>query len=246
MHRHGDVGEDRRRTDGRDRDVPRTVGERVARVGERVVHVLVDDLEVGDRGLVEGAPVDDPVRAVEPAALPQVDEEPHHGLDVRVVHREPLAVVGERRAQAAELAHDRPAGALEVIPDALDERLPAELLPRRPLAQELLLDDVLRRDPGVVVAGLPERVEALHPVPADEHVLDRAVERVAHVQRAGDVRRRHGDHERLVAPRAGAGAEETFVLPRPLPAFLDAPRLVPRIHRTAILRRRCLPPPRGG
>ena len=32
---------------------------------------------------------------------------------------------------------------------------------------------------------------ALHPVPADEHVLERAVQRVAHVQLAGHVRRRH-------------------------------------------------------
>ena len=142
----GDVGEDRRRPHGRDRDVPGAVRERVARVGERVVHVDVLDLEVGDRRLVERAPVDDPLGAVDPAAVPEVDEEAHHRLDVGVVHREALAAVVERGAEAAELAHDRPAGLLEVAPDALDERLAAELLPRRPLVRELLLDDVLGRD----------------------------------------------------------------------------------------------------
>ena len=91
---------------------------------------------------------------------------------------------------------------VEPAPRPLEERVAADLLPRRPLGDQLLLDDVLRRDAGVVVAGLPERVEAAHPVPADQHVLDRAVERVAHVQLAGHVRRRHADHER--SRRGGA------------------------------------------
>ena len=118
----------------------------------------------------------------------------------------------------------------QVAPDALDERVAAELLARGALLRELLLDDVLGRDAGVVVARLPERVVALHPVPADQHVLDRAVERVAHVQRAGDVRRRHADHERLLAALARARAVEAFVLPGALPALLDAVRLVQRLH----------------
>ena len=49
---HGDrhVGQDRRRTRGRDRDpVVGIVRERVAHVGERVVHLLVHELEVGER-----------------------------------------------------------------------------------------------------------------------------------------------------------------------------------------------------
>src|SRR5581483_8772827 len=115
-------------------------------------------------------------------------------------------------------------------PGTLEERLAADLLARGALGDELLLDHVLRGDARVVVAGLPERVEASHPVPADERVLDRAVERVAHVQLAGDVRRRHADDERLLAPRAGAGLVEALVLPGALPALLDAVRVVPWLH----------------
>ena len=229
-----DVGEDRRRAHGRDRDRSRAVGEGVARIGERVVHVDVLDLEVGDRRLVERAPVDDPLRPVDPPAVPEVDEEPHHRLDVGVVHREALAAVVERGTEAAELARDRPARLLEVAPDPLDERLAAEHLPRRPLLRELFLDHVLGRDAGVVVARLPERVEAAHPVPADQHVLERAVEGVAHVQRAGHVRRRHADHERVVAALAGAGAVEALGLPGLLPALLDAFGAVERLHRSIV------------
>ncbi len=44
--RHGDVGEDRRRTHRRDRDRPGTVDEGIPRVRQRVVHLDVLDLEV--------------------------------------------------------------------------------------------------------------------------------------------------------------------------------------------------------
>ena len=94
-----------------------------------------------------------------------------------------------------------------------------------PSLRERLLDDVLRRDARVVVARLPERVEAAHAVPADEHVLQGAVQRVADVQPAGDVRRRHADHERSLVARAGAGRVQTLGLPRLLPARLDAARV---------------------
>ena len=120
----GDVGEHRRGADGRDRDVARPVGERIAGIGERVVHVDVLDLEVRDRRLVERAPVDDPLGAVDPAPVPEMDEEAHDRLDVEVVHCEALAAVVERGAEAAELAHDR-AG-----PSPRDDARPARRTPR--------------------------------------------------------------------------------------------------------------------
>jgi hypothetical protein len=98
----------------------------------------------------------------------------------------------------------------------------------------LLLDDVLGRDAGVVVPWLPERVVALHPVPADQGVLDRSVQRVPHVERARHVRRRHADDEGLVPPLGHTGAVETLFLPRALPALLDAFRLVQRLHRRIV------------
>jgi hypothetical protein len=225
-----DVGEDRRRAHRRDRDPAVALGERVAGIDERVVDLCVLDLQVGDRRLVVRAPVDDPVRPVDPAGVPEAHEERHHRADVRLVHREPLARIVERGAEPAVLAHDRPAGLVEPAPRPLEEGVAAELLPRGPLRDELLLDDVLRRDPGVVVAGLPQRVEPAHPVPADENVLQRAVQRVPHVQLSGHVRRRHADHVALVAARARAGGVETLGLPGLLPAPLDRGRVVHRLH----------------
>ena len=95
VHGHGDVREDRRGAGSRDRDRALAVRERVAHVGERVVDLDVRELEIREGGEVEGAPVDDAIRAVEPALVPEVDEEPHHGADVGVVHGEALAPVVE-------------------------------------------------------------------------------------------------------------------------------------------------------
>src|SRR5262249_50035431 len=134
-----------------------------------------------------------------------------------------------------ELAHDHPAGALEPGPGALEERLAADLLARGSLREQLLLDDVLRRDAGVVVPGLPERVVAAHAVPPDQGVLHRAVQGMAHVELAGDIRRRDADDERLPTARSGAGLVQTLLLPGILPALLDAVWVVPRVHGHARL-----------
>ena len=227
------VREDRRRPHRRDRDAVKTVavGERVADRVQRVVHLLVGDLEIRDGRLVERAPVDDPVGAVDPAAIPEPHEERHDRPDVVVVHREALARVVERAAEPAELAHDRAARLLEPAPRALDEGLAADVLAGEPLPRERLLDDVLGRDARVVVPGLPQRVEAAHPMPADECVLDRAVQRMAHVQLAGDVRRWHADDVGVVVPPAGARRVQALSLPCLLPACLDLARCVPGFHR---------------
>jgi hypothetical protein len=59
----------------------------------------------------------------------------------------------------------------------------------------------------VVGAGDPDGVATAHPLAADDDVLDGVVERVADVQRAGDVRGRDDDAERL-ARVVGLGVEE--------------------------------------
>ena len=77
--------------------------------------------------------------------------------------------------------------------------------------------------PGVVVAGLPEHRKPAHPVPADEQILDRRVQRVSHVQAAGHVRRRNRDHERL-ALGIRLGLRRGPPLPRSAASVLRRPR----------------------
>ena len=236
VHRHGDVGEDRRGPDRRDRDavVPVAVRIRVADRHERVVELLVHHFEVGDRRLMERAPVHDAVRAVYPSLAPEPNEEGHDGAHVLVVHREALARVVEGGAEAAVLAHDRAARFLEPVPRSLDECLAAEVVSRQTLLRERFLDDVLRRDAGMVVSRLPEGVETAHPVPADQDVLQRAVQRVAEVQLTRDVGRRHADDIGVAAARPGAGRVQALAFPCLLPARLDGGRVIPRVHRAGV------------
>ena len=87
---------------------------------------------------------------------------------------------------------------------------------------ELALDDHLGGDAGVVGARLPQHVAAVHPLIAAEHVLQRVVERVAHVQVAGDVGRRNDDAIGLgVAPLGPSGAKRARRLPARGDALLD-------------------------
>ena len=110
-----------------------------------------------------------------------MDEEAHHGTDVRVVHREPLAPVVHRRADAPELEHDLAAVFAQPLPDTRFEGLAAEILPGLPFLGEMLLDCILRRDAGMVEAGLEEGVVPLHATHADDRVGEGQLQRVAHV-----------------------------------------------------------------
>src|SRR6266540_1970811 len=232
MHRDRDVRDDRGEPHRRDGHVPVARGERIAHEREGVVDLRVRNLEIGERRQVEGAPVDDPVRAVDPALAVEVDEEAHDGAHVRVVHREALAPIVERRSDAPELDHDLAAVLAQPIPDECFERLPSQVVTRLPLGREVLLDRVLRRDPGVVEAGLEEHVVALHPARAHDRVRERELERVSQVKVARHVRGRMRDRE-APSDRIGVRVVEALLLPRALPAFLDAFGLVERVHQPA-------------
>ncbi len=85
-------------------------------------------------------------------------------------------------AEAAHLAEDLAAGLGLPLPDALDERLAAEVVAGLALLGQLALDDVLGGDAGVVHAGQPQRLVALHAPAAGQGVDERVLEGVAQVQ----------------------------------------------------------------
>ncbi len=64
----------------------------------------------------------------------------------------------------------------------------------------------------MIGAGHPEGVEALHAFPADENILQRIVERVPQMQRAGHIGRRNDDRVGLFR-RVGVTIEITLVEP---------------------------------
>src|SRR5690606_3307358 len=104
---------------------------------------------------------------------------------------------------------------------------------------------------GMVHARLPEHVLAAHALEADENILQRVVEGVPHMERAGHIWRRNDDAEagRPVDP-AGSGAKGIGLFPGGADALLDAAGVVGFLEHGAALADRCScdrsPSPRWG
>ena len=90
---------------------------------------------------------------------------------------------------------------------------------------ELALHHHLGGDAGVIGARLPQRVAPAHALEADQNVLQREGERVAHVQAAGHVGRRHHDGVGL-GVRALTRRKRAVALPPLVMAGFDRSRFV--------------------
>ena len=215
MHRHAGIAQHRLRPRRRDHDIVarlerdvavfilermiigHAVRQRITQVPVMPRHFAGLDFEVRNRRLEMRVPVHQPLVAVDQALLVQVDEHFRDRLRQALVHREPLDRPVARGAQPLQLPLDRAAGLFLPRPDALQERLASHGAAVLVVAflRQLALNHHLRRDARMVGARLPQHILAAHPLEPDQHILQRIVERMAHVQHAGHVRRR--DHDRI-------------------------------------------------
>ena len=217
---------------GRHDDVLVAALDGIAEVPQAAADLARFDLEVGDRRQHLGIPVDQPVVLVDQAGLVEIDEHFQDGARQALVHGEALARPVAGGAQAAELVGDGAARIGLPLPDLGQELLAVqELLVAVAFvgaldgeADAFLLEvahhDHLGGDAGVIGAGLPQRIVALHAAPADQHVLQRVVERVAHMQAARDVGRRDDDAVGRLR-RLRMGAERAALLPLRVEAGFD-------------------------
>ena len=184
--------------------------------------------EIGNRGQQLGVPVDQPLVLVDEALAIKFYKNFKNGLGQPLVHGEALARPVARGAEALQLIDDGAAQFGLPRPDLFEKLVAADITAGRLLPlHHLPLDHHLRGDAGVVGARLPQHVLAAHALEAAEHVLQRVVERMAHMQRAGDVGRRNDDRvcgrARALGP---AGLEGAGLLPRPVDAALDLRGLI--------------------
>ena len=212
IHRNGGVAEHRLRTGRGDLHTAGAVRQRVADVPEEAVLLDIFDLRIGKGSRAVRAPVDDTLAAVDISLFVQAAERLTHGLGALLVHGEALALPVAGRAERFKLLHNAVAVMLLPVPNALQELFAAEIKSGQPLLAELGLHLDLRGNAGVVNARQPERTVSAHALPADEHVLNRFIERVAEMELAGDVRGRDHDGERLLV-RVALGVEPAAVRP---------------------------------
>ncbi len=231
IHRHRGVAQQGLRT-GRCHDqVAAAVGERVAEVPELSLLGLGDHLEIRQRGVQHGVPVDQALAAVDQPFLVQRDEDLGDRGRQPLVHGEAVAAPVHRVAQPAHLPADGAPRLLFPFPDPGDEGLAADVGATLAGGVELAFHHHLGGDAGVVRARLPQCAVTAHAVVARERVHERVLEGVAHVQRAGDVRRR--DHD-AVGGAAARWRKQAAPLPFLVEALLDAGGVVGLLHAHAL------------
>ena len=201
-------------------------GDGVADVPQVAGLLLVLHLRVAQGGDAVGAPVDDAAALVDEALVVEGDEHMAHRVGQALVHGEPGAAPVTGGAQLLLLLHDAVAELVLPVPHTLQELLPAQIVAGQALAlAQLLLHLDLGGDAGVVGAGHPQGGIALHPLEADQDVLEGAVHGVAHVELAGDVGGRHDDGEGAFV-RVAAALKAAVLLPHLIDAALHLPGFI--------------------
>ena len=134
----------------------------------------------------------------------------------------------DRRSFATHLLGDRIAVLLLPFPGTLDEFFAADIERRFVLILSQLLDDLsLNRNSCVVSSRQPQRFISLHPFPTRQHVHDRVLQSMAHVQAARDVWRRDDDRVfRRVRVLIYLRTEKTALFPTFIVIFFGRFRIV--------------------
>ncbi len=220
MHGYGRVAQQRFGTGGRHHDIivggtALLVGERIFEMVELALHRLRDNLDVGDGGQELGVPVHKALGLVDQPRAKKLDKSFEHRLRRSRVHGEPLARPVAGRAETFELVDNGAARFRLPLPNLFQKFLAAQRAAVGLLGGgEAALHHHLRGDAGMVRARLPQHVAAAHALEAAQNVLQGVVERMAHVQRAGDVRRRNDNGVGLGAGALTAsGAKSADALP---------------------------------
>jgi hypothetical protein len=230
MDRHGGVPQHRLRAGGGHHQVVGAIGggataEGIAEVPEVALHLLHVHFQIAHRRTGGGAPIHQVFAPVDQALLMQAHEGFGDGPAEAGIKGEPLPPPVDRITEPTQLSHDGAAALGLPFPGPLQEGVAAQFLLGDALRLELLLQDRLHGDRGVVGAGQAEHVAAPQPLEAHDRVDQGRVEGMAHVQAAGHVRRRDHHRERL-AGGLGIGVEGAGLLPGPLPAGFGGGRVV--------------------
>ena len=228
MHRDRGVAEHGFRPRGRDHDELVRSLDRILDVPEIALDLDLLHFEIGNGGEQLRVPIDQALVLVDQPFVVELDEHLEDGPRQALVHGEALARPVAGCAEPLELVDDDAAELGLPLPHPLDEFLAAHDPAGGLLAlHELALDHHLGGDAGVIGARLPQHVAAAHALEPAQHVLQRVVEGMPHVQGARDIGRRDDDAIGLgVAALGAAGTKRLRLLPGGPDTALDFGRLI--------------------
>ncbi len=213
------------RTGGGDHQIAAAVGQGIADVPHMAGLLGIFHLRVREGGGAVGAPVDDAGALINIALLIQVDKDLLHRPGAALVHGEPGAAPIAGSAHLLLLGDDPVAKPVFPVPDPLQKLLPAQVIAGQAFLAQCFLHLDLSGDARMVRPGDPKGGIALHPLGADQDILQGAVHSMAHVQLSGNVGRGHDDGEGLFV-RIHPGPEEAALLPKLIKSALRRRRII--------------------
>ena len=179
---------------------------------------------VRECGLRLGVPVDHAHTSVDESFAVEVDKDVDDALRTLLVHGESRAVPVARGTDAAQLLQDDAAVLLGPVPSVLEEFVARQVALLHALLGQAVHHLGLRSDGGVVGAGHPAGVLALHAGTAHQYVLNGFVQHVPHVQHTGHVGGRNDHGVRRAA--VGFRGKQFVVHPVLVPLILNFLRIV--------------------
>ena len=164
------------------------VGDIILEMIEMTLRVTVYDLVIGYCGQSYRVPVDHSHSPVNHTLLVEMAEGGNNGLCELRLHREACALPVAGRAELAELLEYDSTVLLLPFPGIFQKLFPGDVFLADSLILETSYDLAFGGDGGVIRAGNPAGVLAVHPRLAYQHIVQRVVENVTHMKDAGHVR----------------------------------------------------------
>ena len=202
----------------------------IAQVVEFSVRLAVDHLFVREGRLRRRIPVDHPHAAIYLALVVKVHEYLDHALGADLVHRKACTIPVARSSQLAQLLQDDATVLLLPLPGVAQELLARQARLLDTLGPQFGNNLRFGSDRGVVGTRNPAGILAHHTGTAHQHILQRIVQHVSHVEHSGHIGRRNDYGIRFTL--IGRRMEEFVVYPVVVPLALDLAGvvLVSHIH----------------
>ena len=210
---------------GGDGNVTTPIFQRIIEMPKVAIGLALLDFEVGNRRQQARVPINEAFVFVNQPLLIQCHENLEHGFGQAFIHSEALTAPIATCAEAAQLAGNGRAAFFFPLPNALKKFLAAHFAAAFiALLGQLPLNHHLRRNAGMVCARLPQHIAPTHALKTAQYILQRIVQRMAHMQAARHIGRRNDNGVRL-SFRHATGFETALVFPRLVKAGFDCRRV---------------------
>ena len=183
----------------------------------RLIHVL--HFRIGQCSNTVGAPVDNPAAFINQSFLIQRDEHFPNGVGAAFIHSKPCAIPVAGSTKLFLLLYDTVSIFLLPIPNLLQELFASQIISGETFLAQFLLHLDLCSNACMINPRNPQCIVALHPLKANQGILQRCIHSVAHVQLTSNVWRRHYDGKGLLA-LVPDGMEIATVYPHLIDSFL--------------------------